>query len=254
MSRKAMSTINSVEGDEAANSTTPPKNRTPWSARPALSDPQLRDHFDRIMDHRIMVFVENGEKRDALAALATLRADLRELHQLLIVKEDEQKAGDNDPSKERATAPASRDDLIALQRQIEQLCDASKQDTTPPAATENDLRAEVASLKKAVAQLSTTVKDDKEAHRVALERLKLWSKLFCERFPAFVDEVWDATKEPRTQRSTSPQAGDSSSDDDDDKKWLRARLRARLLELGKLRSKMSAMRAGQPVVYVAKSL
>ena len=247
-----MSTIKSVEGDEAANSTTAPKDRTPWSARRPLSDPQLRNHFDRIMDHRIMVFVENGEKREALAALATLRADLRELHRLLVVKEDEQKARDNDSSKEKTAAPASRADFLALQKQIEQLCDASKQDATPPAATEDDLRAEVASLKKAVAKLSTTVKEDKEAQRVALKRVKLWSKLFCERFPPFLDAVWDATKEPRTQRSTSPQAGDSSSSDDDDKEWLRDRLRATLLELGKVRAKIAAMRAGQPAVYVAK--
>ena len=133
-----MSTTKNVEHDEAADSTTTPKDYTPWAARRPLSDPQLRNHFDRIM-----VFVERGEKQPAFDALATLRADLKKFHQLLLAKEDEQKARDNDPAKENATAPASSAELLALQKQVEQLCNASKRSAT----AEIDLRAEVAQMK-----------------------------------------------------------------------------------------------------------
>lgn len=262
-----MSTIKSVEG-AAANSATGPIDDTtaisPTYERRDLPE-KLHKPFWKIIDKRndIAMLLEDGEKHGALTLLASLRTDFLAFCNLVKVghndeqvcdndpsKEDRNQSHGNDPSKEKATAPASRADILALQKQIEQLCNASKQDATSPETTENDLRAEVASLKETVAELGATVKKDKDEQRVALERVKAWSKLFRERLPAFLDEVWDATKEPKTQPATFPK-----DEDEDDTHWSAVRAAWRRVEMAKpaaVRAEMSATRARRAAGYVKR--
>lgn len=117
-----------------------------------------------------MKHVEQGEKADALDGLASLLADCRDLHYLVMAKEDDKQDRENDQPREKATTPASRADLLALQKQVEQLC-ITTQDATPPKPNERNLRGEVASLKEAVTNLIRTIKNDREPQRIAMERM-----------------------------------------------------------------------------------
>ena len=246
-----MSTIKSVEGTAANGATAPIDDPTAISPTYERSDlpEKLHRSFWQIMDKRsdIEMGLENGEKHGVLKLLASLRLDFLEFRNLVIAHNDEQ-VRNNDPSKEKPTAPASRADVLALQKQIEQLCDASKQNATPPDTTQNDMRAELALLKKDVAELGTTVKNDKEAQQIAMQRVKVWSKVLRAKLPAFLNDLWDATEESTTQRASFPKTGHLSSDDDAE--ILSTRLRAKEAKLATVQAKMSAMRARRAAWYV----